>query len=129
MKRNVVLLSLSQAVLTTGTSMMLTSSAIVAMGLAQNQSLVTLPLALLFLAQMATTIPASFFMAKVGRRFGFMTSAIIGLGGGAIATAGIIHSNFIIFCVGTALIGSIFVILNFRAFVIFIYVLDHCPVS
>ncbi len=105
MKRNIILLSLSQAVLTTGTSMMLTSSAIVAMGLARHQSLVTLPLALLFLAQMATTIPASLFMAKVGRRFGFMTSATIGLGGGAVATAGIITSEFSIFCLGTAFIG------------------------
>ena len=105
MKRNVILLSLSQAVLTTGTSMMLTSSAIVAMDLAQNKSLVTLPLALLFLTQMATTIPASLFMAKVGRRFGFMTSAMIGLGGGAVATTGIIYTEFSLFCVGTALIG------------------------
>ncbi len=105
MKRNVILLSLSQAVLTTGTSMMLTSSAIVAMDLAQNKSLVTLPLALLFLTQMATTIPASLFMAKVGRRFGFMTSALIGLGGGAVATTGIIYTEFSLFCVGTALIG------------------------
>ena len=85
--------------------MMLTSSAIVAMDLAQNKSLVTLPLALLFLTQMATTIPASLFMAKVGRRFGFMTSALIGLGGGAVATTGIIYTEFSLFCVGTALIG------------------------
>jgi MFS family permease len=104
-KRNVAMLSLSQAVLTTGTSMMLTSSAIVAMDLAQNKSLVTLPLALLFFTQMATTIPASLFMAKIGRRLGFMTSAAFGLGGGAIAAGGIIYSQFTIFCLGTALIG------------------------
>jgi hypothetical protein len=45
MKRNVILLSKSQAALTTGTSMILTSSAIVGMDLARNKSLVTLPLA------------------------------------------------------------------------------------
>jgi MFS family permease len=84
---------------------MLTSSAIVAMGLVQNKSMATLPLGLLFLAQMTTTIPASLFMAKVGRRSGFMTSAMIGLGGGAVATAGIVYTEFSLFCLGTALIG------------------------
>ena len=40
--------------------MLLTSSAIIGMALAGNKSLTTLPLALLYLAQMATTIPAPF---------------------------------------------------------------------
>ena len=105
MKRNVILLSLSQAVLITGTSLLLTSSAIVGMALARNKSLVTLPLALLFFAQMATTIPASLYMAKVGRRLGFMTSAMFGLAGAAVATGGVINAEFRIFCFGTTLIG------------------------
>ncbi|MCP4625442.1 MAG: MFS transporter [bacterium] len=105
MKRNVILLSLSQAVLITGTSLLLTSSAIVGMALAGNKSLVTLPLALLFLAQLLTTIPASLYMAKVGRRTGFMTSALFGLTGAAAATIGVIKTVFSIFCLGTTLIG------------------------
>jgi MFS family permease len=105
MKQNVILLSLSQAVLITGTSMLLTSSAIIGMALAGNKSLTTLPLALLFLAQMATTIPASIYMAKVGRRLGFMTSAMFGFAGATVATVGVFNANFIIFCFGTALIG------------------------
>ena len=94
MRRNIILLSLSQAVLITGTSLLLTSSAIVGMALAGNKSLVTLPLALLFLAQLATTIPASLYMARVGRRFGFMTSALVGLTGAAIATIGVFIAEF-----------------------------------
>ena len=105
MKRNVILLSLSQAALITGTSLLLASSAIVGLALAGHQSLATLPLALLFLAQMTTTIPASLYMARVGRRLGFMTSAIFGLAGAAVATAGVIRADFIIFCCGTSLIG------------------------
>jgi MFS family permease len=105
MKRNIILLSLSQAVLITGTSMLLTSSAIVGMALAGNKSLVTLPLALLFLAQLVTTIPASLYMAKVGRRLGFMTSSLFGLAGAAAATAGVFKSDFSLYCFGTALIG------------------------
>ena len=85
--------------------MLLTSSAIIGLALAGNKSLTTLPLALLFLAQMATTIPASLYMAKVGRRLGFMTSALFGFTGAAVATFGVFKADFIVFCFGTALIG------------------------
>ena len=105
MKRNIILLALSQAVLITGTSTLLASSAIAGLALAGHKSLATLPLALLFLAQMATTIPASLFMARVGRRVGFMTSSLFGLAGAAVATLGVIHASFGIFCLGTTLIG------------------------
>jgi len=105
MKRNVILLSMSQAMLITCTSLLLASSAMVGMTLAGNKSLATLPLALMFLTQMATTIPASLYMQKMGRRLGFMTSAIAGLAGAVVATGGVFKSDFSIFCLGTALIG------------------------
>ncbi len=104
-KRNVILLALSQAMLITGTSMLLASSALVGMALSSTKSLATLPLALLFLAQMATTIPASLYMQRVGRRLGFMTSSVFGMAGAAIATVGVLKAEFSIFCFGTILIG------------------------
>lgn len=105
MKRNVTLLALSQAMLITGTSLLLASCALVGMTLTSIKSLATLPLALLFLAQMATTIPASIYMQRVGRRLGFMTSAVFGMAGAAIATFGVIKAEFSIFCFGTIFIG------------------------
>jgi MFS family permease len=105
MKRNVILLSLSQAMLITGTSLLLASSALVGMTLSSTKALATLPLALLFLAQMATTIPASLYMQRVGRRLGFMTSSVFGMAGAVIATAGVLKAEFRIFCFGTILIG------------------------
>lgn len=104
-KRNVVLLALSQAVLITGTSLLLASCALVGMTLSSTKALATLPLALLFLAQMATTIPASLYMQRVGRRLGFMTSSVFGMAGAAIATVGVMQAEFSIFCLGTILIG------------------------
>ena len=69
-KRNVLLLALSQAVLITGTSLLLSSCALVGMALTSARALATLPLALMFLAQMTTTIPASLHMQRGGRRAG-----------------------------------------------------------
>jgi MFS family permease len=104
-KRNVLLLALSQAMLITGTSLLLASCALVGMTLTSTRALATLPLALLFLAQMTTTIPASLYMQRVGRRAGFMTGAAVGMAGAAIATLGIFRADFSIFCLGTMLIG------------------------
>ncbi len=105
MKRNVTLLALSQAILITGTSLLLATCALVGMRLTSIKSLATLPLALLFLAQMATTIPASLYMQRVGRRLGFMTSSVFGMAGAAIATIGIFKAEFSIFCFGAVFIG------------------------
>ena len=105
MKRNILLLALSQAMLITGSSLLLASCALVGMTLTSTRALATLPLALLFLAQMATTIPASLYMQRLGRRPGFMTSSVFGMAGAAAATAGVIRADFSIFCLGTLLIG------------------------
>ena len=105
MKRNVFLLSISQALLITCTSMMITASALVGRALADNKALATLPFAMLFLSQMLSTIPASFYMGRVGRRLGFMTSALVGLTGAIVTTIAIFQGNFVLFCAGTILIG------------------------
>ena len=105
MKRNVFLLSLSQALLITCTSLLLASSALVGYALAPNKSLATLPFAMLFLSQMLSTIPASFYMGRVGRRLGFMTGALFGFSGAILTTAAILDRSFVLFCSGTFLIG------------------------
>ena len=105
MNRNIALLSVSQALMVTCTSLMLTTSALVGRILADNKALATLPFAMLFLSQMLTTIPASLFMGKVGRRIGFITGALFGLTGAIVTTTAVFQANFILFCTGTALIG------------------------
>jgi MFS family permease len=105
MNRNLVLLSISQALMITCTSLMLTTSALVGRNLAGNKALATLPFALLFLSQMLSTIPASLYMGKVGRRLGFLTGALFALTGAIVTTTAIFQGNFVLFCLGTALIG------------------------
>lgn len=91
---------------------MTTTSAVVTMGalvgnlLAVDKTLTTLPIALQFVSTMATTLPASFYMRRFGRRVGFTTGALIGVLGALINTYAIFAGDFVLFCLGSMCLGS-----------------------
>jgi MFS family permease len=103
--RNVVVLAVCQGLTMIGTSTLIAEAALVGDALAGNRWLSTLPLALQQLMTMATTIPASYLMLRIGRRNGFMLGAIAGIVSALLATAGAIYGSFVLFCVGVALNG------------------------
>ena len=105
MKKNVLLLAACQAMLVTGLSLLLATSALVGYRLSPHKALATLPLAMQMLAGMLTTIPASLFMQRFGRRAGFLLGSTIGISGAGLATVAIVTSNFSLFVLGAALSG------------------------
>jgi len=106
MKRNVWLLAGCQALMNSGNSLLIATSALVGFKLAADKSLATLPLALQFFTSMLTTVPASFLMKAIGRRAGFLVGTLFGLAGAGFATWGIVAGNFIYFCLAAVLIGA-----------------------
>ncbi len=88
-----------------GTSLMVTSAALVGLMLATDKSLSTLPLAMQFVATMLTTIPAALLLARFGRRRVFMLSTLIGVCGATLAAYSIMQHQFWLFVSSTALIG------------------------
>ncbi len=88
-----------------GTSMLVTISALVGVILAPDKTLVTLPLAVQFIATTASTIPASLFMARVGRRTGFTIGQMLGMTGAAIASYAVYIGSFWLFMVGCVFLG------------------------
>lgn len=104
-RKNVLVLSASQALSMTGTSMVMTASALVGAMLAEDKSLSTVPLALQFTGAMITTIPASLFMGRFGRRIGFSLGQIVGALGAALATYAIYIQHFWLFAAASLLIG------------------------
>lgn len=74
--------------------------------LVDDKSLATLPLALQFVAMALTTIPASLYMGRFGRKVGFITGASIGACGGALGAYAIMQGDFVLFCVASLLTGS-----------------------
>jgi len=104
-KKNVLLLSAAQAMMMTGGSLLIATSALVGFRLAPDKALATLPLALQMLAGMLTSIPASLLMQRIGRRYGFLLGSAIGMSGAGLTTYAIVTGSFMLFALGTFLIG------------------------
>jgi MFS family permease len=105
MKTNVGLLAFCQALLNTGNSLLIATSALVGFQMAPDKSLATLPLACQFLASMLMTMPASLLMQRIGRRGGFTLGAVLGIGGAGLAAYAIVTAQFAVFCAASALFG------------------------
>lgn len=106
-RRNIILLASCQALFMTSTSAIITTAPHVGKALLLNDAvLVTLPLALQFVSMALTTIPASLYMGRVGRKAGFITGAFIGACGGALGAYSITQGDFVLFCLSAMLTGS-----------------------
>jgi MFS family permease len=104
-RKNVVLLALCQALAMTSVTILFTVAALIGNALAADRSLATLPLAMLQLAVMLTTIPASLLMRRIGRRSGFAIGTGIGMIGAGLAVLAVLIKSFPLFCLATVLFG------------------------
>jgi len=100
------MLALCQALAMTGASIVATTASIVGSMLAPDRALSTLPIAVQMTGMMTATIPAALLMARIGRRPGFWIGAALGASGAAIAAIAVFHADFVLFCVGTFLLGT-----------------------
>ncbi len=105
-KRDVLYLSLCQALWMSANSLLTVVSALIGLSLAPFQQLATLPFGLQFLTAMATALPASLLMRRIGRRAGFVTGLVVGLAGAIVCYSAVVSRSFAGFCVGSALIGA-----------------------
>ena len=104
-RRAARVLAVCQALYTSSVSIDLTLTGLVGYTLADDKALATLPFSLITVAAALTTIFASFLMARIGRRAGFVLGAGVGALGGAVSVWAIFHHSFWVFCAGTATVG------------------------
>ena len=102
---NLAILVAVQAVAVTGTVALVTLGGIVGRDLAPTPTLATLPLSLLVVGTAAATIFAAWTMSRIGRGNGFACGAVVGGVGAAVAVAGVISGNFVVFCAAALLVG------------------------
>lgn len=113
---SVYLLAVCQALMMSGSTLLITASALVSLTLTENKALVTLPLSLQFLGMMMTSIPASIIMGKFGRKFGFILGSLFAITGGSTLVYAIFNDNFYLFVFGSFLIGIFNGVSNFYRF-------------
>jgi MFS family permease len=105
-RRTVLMLAVCQALAMTGTSIVSTTASIIGSMLAPDRALSTLPIAVQMTGMMMATIPAALLMARIGRRPGFWIGAGVGATGAGIAATAVFHADFVLFCVGTFMLGT-----------------------
>ena len=79
--RNVVLLGVAAALGLSAAPLVVLVGGMVGDALAPAAALATLPIAALVVGAALNTVPAAFWMRRVGRRWGFITGAVVGAAG------------------------------------------------
>ena len=101
----ILILSIAQALSMTGTTLVMTVTALTGASLTDEIAMATLPLALQFVGTMAGTIPASLLMDRVGRRLGFSIGQALGIIFALISAYAVYDDNFWLFAIGSAGLG------------------------
>lgn len=104
--RNVYVLAGCQALVQTGMVMMITASGLAGFMLAPDKSLATLPVSFLMIGTMITTIPASLFMGRFGRRPGFWVGTLFGALSATLGAIALLNAWFWLFCIAHIFYGA-----------------------
>src|SRR5688500_7788615 len=106
MHRQVLLLASAQALFQTVTIIVITVGGLAGAALAPAPEWATAPIATMFLGTAVSTLPASLWMARVGRRAGFVAGALLGALGGLMAAGGVFTGSLLLLCAGTFMVGA-----------------------
>jgi MFS family permease len=104
-RRNVLVLVASQAILGSQLPMIFTIAGLAGQSLAPNACWATLPISAMVIGSMLTATPLSAFMARYGRRAGFVVGTMGGALGAAIGAYGLMQSSFLLFVIGALFSG------------------------
>ena len=103
--RNVLLLTLTQATSSTAITLVAAVGSLAGYALASNKALATLPSTMSVIGTALSTIPASLFMKRVGRRLGFVVGALCATAGGLISVVAMVHGQFWLLALAALLLG------------------------
>lgn len=103
--RNVAVLVVAQSILGAQLAMQFIAGGLAGQSLAWNACLSTLPISMLVLGSAVSARPLAGFMARHGRRAGFILASLIAALGAAIATIGLRYGSFTLFLIGSLLGG------------------------
>jgi len=104
--RSVYLLSINQIIGMSAVTMVFLTAGLIGAEITPTPSLATLPATMLISGVAVATIPAVLLMKKIGRKKGFMLSAILSLLSLFLATYALTKNDFYLFCFAVFLLGT-----------------------
>lgn len=106
-RRNVLVLSMCQALSVSGLVMLTTVIALAGQVLSEDPAHATLPLAFQLTGNMLAAIPASLLMGRIGRRAGFTIGQAFGIAGGLLGAFALLYAqSFLLLCISGLFIGT-----------------------
>ncbi len=105
-RSNVGLLAACQAMLLTNNATLIAINGLAGLALAPHPSLATLPVTCWVVGSALTTMPASLYMKRVGRRSGLIRGAAVGIVGALICAAALWAQSFWLLCGGALVFGT-----------------------
>ena len=103
--RDIFLLACCQALLLVNNAGLIAMNGLVGYALTDDKAFATAGATSFVLGSALAAMPAALWMAKVGRRRGFMTGSVVAVFGSATCALALAWSSFALFCLGTAIIG------------------------
>ena len=103
--RQLGLLVACQALLYVNNVTLISVNALTGLLLSPDPRWATVPITTYIVGSSLATLPASFAMARWGRRAGFMFGSTMGLAGTLLAAAAMFAGSFVLLCAGTFVIG------------------------
>jgi MFS family permease len=104
-RRNLGLLVAAQSLGGASPPIIISLGGLVGQMLSSTPTASTLPVSLYQLGLALSTLPAAWLMHRAGRRTAYALGAAMGMLSGLVAAWGIAQSDFVLFCLGTALAG------------------------
>lgn len=104
-ERNLVIFMMAQALLQSGTVMIMAMAGLAAATLTTDERLLTAPLFFMFVTLMLSTWPAAMIYNRLGRKTGALFASGAGLIAVALAVAGLTSGSFTLFNAGSAVYG------------------------
>jgi len=103
--RDIALLACCQALLLVNNAGLIAMNGLVGYSLVDNKTLATLGVTSYVIGSALSAMPAALWMARVGRRRGFMTGSVIAVAGSATCALAIAMASYPLYCLGTGIIG------------------------
>ncbi|HSG60291.1 MAG TPA: MFS transporter [Pseudomonadales bacterium] len=104
-KNTLTLYPAAQALGASAAPIVISLAGLVSISLGAHKDIATLPIFLLNAGMAVSTLIAAYSIKTLGRKTAYIIAATVALLGAGLQTAALLHTSFLLFCIGTTMLG------------------------